>query len=215
MRLGLDVDGVMYNFTEAWLYAPTTLAYMRRNGIEFPEDPDFHKWDDWKRMGFTLEGFLETCEAGVDDEYIFRVGKPDEGVRDVVEALKDDGHTIHVITHRMFGKKSVQNTVEWFQEYEIPFDTITFAEDKTIVGVDLLLDDRDINYEQSLQQDIPCVLMDRDWNQHVKFAPRVSDWYEFHEYVQQMEIDLLRSEVEKHPGVLWVDLVERKSYDGK
>lgn len=194
MKLGLDVDGCMYDFVDSWLNAPTTLAYMERNGIPYPDDPTFHTWDDWERMGFDLEGFLSTCVEGVDAGHIFRYGEPFEGVLDVIAALREEGHTIHIITHRTFGKKSVQNTMDWFNEWEIPFDTFTFAEDKTIVGVDLLLDDRDKNYEQSVKEGIPCVLMDRDWNQHVRFAPRVSDWYEFHEYVTEMERDLLRSE---------------------
>lgn len=191
MKIGLDVDGCMYDFVEGWLNAPTTKLYMARNNIPFPEDPEFHTWDDWERMGFTLQGFLETCEAGVDDGYTFRVGKPYEGCVDVITALQEEGHTIHVITHRTFGKKSVSNTEGWLVEYGIPWDTITFAEDKTIVGVDLLLDDRDKNYEASVQQGIPCVLMSRDWNAHVQFAPRVADWYEFHEYVTEMEKSLL------------------------
>lgn len=195
MRLGLDIDGCMYDFVESWLYAPTTLAYMRKNGIPFPDDPHFHDWDDWKRMGFTLEGFLHTCQIGVDDEYIFRIGEPFEGVVDVITALQDEGHSIHVITHRTFGKKSITNTEAWLKQYEIPFDAITFAEDKTVVGVDLLLDDRDVNYEMSVKAGIPCVLMSRDWNAHVQFAPRVADWYEFHEYVTETERELLRSEV--------------------
>lgn len=194
MKLGIDVDGVMYDFVDSWLNAPTTIEYMMDKGIPYPDDPAFHTWDDWERMGFTLQGFLETCVRGVDDGVIFRYGAPFDGVVDVIEALRDEGHAIHIITHRTFGKKSVQNTMEWFNEYEIPFDTFTFAEDKTIVGVDLLLDDRDKNYEQSVKEGIPCVLMDRDWNQHVKFAPRVSDWYEFHEYVHEFEKGLLQLE---------------------
>lgn len=72
-------------------------------------------------------------------------------------------------------------------EHGIEFDTITFAEDKTIVGVDLLLDDRDVNYEVSIKEGIPCVLMDRDWNRHVIGAPRVKDWYDFYDYVNAFD----------------------------
>lgn len=193
MKLGLDVDGVMYGFTHSWITAPTTVAYMAKKGIPQPDDPEFHTWNDFERMGFTLEDFLTTVRLGVDDGYIFRVGEPFEGCVDVINALKDEGHTIHIITHRDWGEKTIVNTMDWFHEYQIPFDTFTFAEDKTIVGVDLLLDDRDKNYEESIKQGIPCVLMDRDWNQHVQFAPRVADWYEFYSYVAEFEKDQLAS----------------------
>lgn len=182
----------MYDFPRSWLSAPATRSWMERNGVPFPEDPDFHKWDDFQRMGFSSEDFAATCEAGVNEGHIFRVGEPFPGVRDVILALQEEGHTIHIITHRTWGKRSVQNTMEWFEEYDIPFNTITFAEDKTIVGVDLLLDDRDVNYYHSVKSGIPCVLMDRDWNAHVVEAPRVSDWDDFHEYVRGFDEDMTR-----------------------
>lgn len=183
----------MYGFTQSWITAPTTRAFLEAKGLPFPDDPEFHGWNDYERMGFSDEEFLHTVRLGVEDGHIFRVGEPFEGAVDVIQALKDEGHTIHIITHRDWGEKTIVNTMGWFYEYQIPFDTFTFAEDKTIVGVDLLLDDRDKNYEDSIKQGIPCVLMTRDWNQHVRFAPRVADWYEFHEYVGEFERDHLAS----------------------
>lgn len=185
MRIGVDCDGVMYPFTQSIYGWCDMIGFWEENGLERPGPG--HEWSNWngyRDLGITDDQFLTLCEEGVDAGYIFRYGEPYDDCVKVLRQLRDDGHTIHIITHRTFGKKSTHNTIDWLLDYNIEWDTITFAEDKTIVGVDLLVDDRDKNYWQSIEQGIPCVIMSRPWNSHVQDAPRVADWIEFYDYVQ-------------------------------
>jgi 5'(3')-deoxyribonucleotidase len=84
----------------------------------------------------------------------------------------------------MFGPNAVTNTMDWFRVWEMPYDTITFAKDKTVVAVDLLLDDMPENIEASIAAGIPAVIMERTWNSDKsRFYPSVSSWPEFREFV--------------------------------
>lgn len=188
MRLGLDLDGCVYDFTEVFFDYCDRSGAWERLGLERPTERTWKSWDGFLQFGMTPEQFVEVCNEGVDSGYIFRVGRPIDGAVEVITKLREEGHTIHIITHRTFGKKAVHNTCDWLDEVGIEFDTITFAEDKTIVGVDLLLDDRDKNFYDSWDQGIPCVLFSDEHNRHVDTLYRVSSWWEFYEYVNDLAL---------------------------
>ncbi|HRD16354.1 MAG TPA: hypothetical protein PK181_05975, partial [Methanothrix soehngenii] len=94
------------------------------------------------------------------------------------------GHTIHIITHRTFEGRGVHNTMDWLQKSGLEFDSITFSEDKTLVGVDLLLDDYEKNWKAAQDQGIECVLMSHSYNEHVTAATRVDGWVQFGQIVE-------------------------------
>ncbi|MGW8179000.1 MAG: 5' nucleotidase, NT5C type [bacterium] len=184
MKLGIDCDGVMHNFHKPFLKFLGMIGWFEERGLQ-PPGPDFSPshYSFYKEWGMTTEEFKEICDRGVDAGIIFAEGEPYEGCKETLDYLKSRGHSIHVITHRV-GKHSLHNTIDWLDEYEIPRDTLTFAEDKTIVGVDLLIDDFKGNWKASIQQGIPCVIMDRPWNSHLTSAVRVKGWKEFAMFVE-------------------------------
>ena len=183
LKLGIDCDGVMYDFIESFFGYLDEIDYWLERGLPAPTDRHFYKWDDYERFGFTGEQFMDLCIQGCNAEYIFRKGEPIPGSVETLTRLKDQGHTIHIITHRTFGDKPVHNTIDWLSEYGIEYDTITFAENKTIVGVDLLVDDRVKNYQDSWAQHIPCVLMTNSSNLGYSATFRVDDWEDYEETV--------------------------------
>lgn len=189
MKIGIDCDGVMYDFHTpflGWLYQ--TGWFEDRNIPRPPVSFEPQHWGFYKEWGMTEEEFHEQCNISVDYEHLFKVGEPIPGTKRVMDYLKNEGHSLHIITHRHFGERSTHNTVDWLAQYEIPFDTITFAQDKTIVGVDLLLDDYEGNWRSSIRQGIPCVLMDQPWNRHVTTARRVAGWEEFASMIDLAEV---------------------------
>ena len=184
LKLIIDLDGVVFNFTES-----LKLYLVEHCGRMDHELPDAKVWnffiDQW---GMTLEEFTDACDRGVDAGVIFRQGPAWPGAVEGINALKGDGHTIHVVTDRSFGQKSPQNTIEWLNENDIPFDSISFSPDKTIVQGDLLIEDRDRNYVAVEQaKSATPVLMTRPWNIDLVGARRVSDWPEFLLFVERWE----------------------------
>lgn len=184
MKVIVDLDGVVFNFTDS-----LRLYLVQHCGRMEHELPDAEVWnffmDQW---GMTLEEFTDHCNKGVDAGVIFRQGPAWPGSIEGVNALKSRGHSVHIVTDRSFGNLSPQNTIEWLKENGVPYDTITFSSDKTIVQADLLIEDRDKNYlaVEQAGNAVP-VLMTRPWNLDLVGARRVNDWSEFLEFVDRWE----------------------------
>lgn len=172
MKLGIDLDGVLFPFDQNFK------DYCLKIGENIPHDTKTESWDFFKEWGMSSERFIEICNQGVDDQFIFLEADPYPNSVEALQGLKNDGHTIHVITHRMFGSKSAHNTFDWLYKHDVPFESVTFAEDKTSVQVDLLLEDNVDNCRASIDAGIACVLYDRPWNQTDEFK-RVYRWRQY------------------------------------
>lgn len=182
MRLGIDLDGVLFPFDENFR------DYCVKVGLDVEPDAKAECWDFFKEWGITTEQFIELCNQGVDDGFIFLEADPYPYSVAVLEALYEEGHSVHIITHRMFGSKSAHNTFDWLFRHKVPFTSVTFAEDKTFAQMDVLLDDRIENYESSWVAGIPSLLFDRPWNAEHPTPFRIRDWEQFY-YVVQLMVD--------------------------
>ena len=181
MRLGIDLDGVVFPFAENFR------NYCWQVGAFIPENATIDKWDFFLDWGMSVQEFVRLCNEGVDEGYIFMREDPYPDAVETLRELMDEGHTVHIITHRMFGNnnKSMCNTALWLAEHDVPFTSVTFAEDKTFAQMDVLLDDRVENYWASVNAGIPALLFDRPWNEHDKDASRVFGWQEFAKWVDE------------------------------
>ena len=181
MRIGVDLDGVCYNFTNS-----LRKFLVEHKGVDARTLPETTCWDffsvDW---GLTLEEYLTYAAEGVDAEVVFLDGPAHTGCKSVLDTLHEDGHTIHIVTHRFFGQKSVSNTEKWLRREKIPFDTLTFAKDKTVVPVDIFIEDNVENAVALRDAGTECWIIDRPWNQHDPAGDdyRVLDWWEFGDVV--------------------------------
>jgi hypothetical protein len=138
MRIGVDLDGVLYNFT-----ASLSDYIGHAAGQWYPYRPscwEFYE-TDW---GMSLTEYLAWFEQGVDAGWIFAVGAPAKGSIEALHALKARGHTIHLITDRNVGEKAKVNTTLWLSAHGVPYDTLTFCNGNkaSLVNVDLAVDDR-------------------------------------------------------------------------
>lgn len=183
MRIGFDLDGVLYDF------AGSLRAYLvQYEGFTSDQLPDPTCWEfyevDW---GLSLKEYLEYCELGVNAGEVFSWGWPEAGAAGVIDLLRNDGHTIHIVTHRKFGRKSATNTELWLNQNNIRYDTLTFAADKTLVNVDIFIEDNVDNYLALQAAGVHAVLMDRPWNQHApEHAKKVHDLCEFRDYILRL-----------------------------
>lgn len=181
-RVGIDLDGVCYDFA----------ASLRRylwgwHRFEESACPEPTRWEFYEDWGLSLKDFLRMCHEGVDAGVIFTWGNPFPGVTEALSALRRAGHTLHVVTDRSFGSngRSEAATRSWLDRHRLPFDSITFTSDKTVVRADYFIDDKIENYDALHAAGVEVYLFDRPWNQangHPR--DRVSSFAEFVEKVK-------------------------------
>ena len=189
MRVGFDLDGVLYNFGDS------VKRYLEATGRQHIWKSGPNKkpyWDFYKDWGWTGEEFVKMCNDGADAGYIF-CGPARKGAPEMVRMVKDMGHTIVIITDRQFGSTpavSHRNTRTWLNEHGIPFDELHFSADKTIVPTDIFIEDKLENYDHLITAGTPCVLVNRPWNETDggDMRVRVDSAREYPAYVNMIDL---------------------------
>jgi hypothetical protein len=165
MRVGIDLDGVCFDF------AASLLRYALHKGYEFPEGFHAHgepkEWAFYEGWGLSLEDFLQMCHDGADAGFVFS-GPVRPGVKEAFDIIIGLGHEIIIITDRAFGttpEVSQQLTVEWLDFHELNYDELHFSGDKTVVPTDYFIEDKLSNYDALVAAGVDTFLVDRPWNQ--------------------------------------------------
>ena len=186
MRIGVDVDGVMYKWSK-------TARYMLREMLpgspytrEGPMGQEADRWDyikdnvapeHWKWL------WTEGVRLG-----LFRHGHIIKGAIEGVNALATDGHDVVIITHRP--KAAVTDTLQWLAFANFPLagvHILTDQQPKSTVPCDVYIDDKPENViDMATVSGVKLVaLYDAPWNQKFVLSPegwpikRVRSWKEF------------------------------------
>lgn len=188
MRIGVDLDGCVYGFVSA------LREYIRQTEgrTDLPQQTCWEFYEtDW---GYTPEAFRELCDAGVDAGVVFAYGEPIPGSVEVLRRLKERGHSIHIVTSRHFGSPGASERVtrEWLDRHQVPYDSLTFSHDKTIVPTDIFIDDYSANVAalraagveawMLLDQDCDCIREDQRDQPY-----QIDSWKEFEQKVLERE----------------------------
>lgn len=180
MRIGIDLDGVCYDF------AASFRRYLHEHQ-SFPSwwTPQATRWEFYEDWGFSLDEFLDFFHRGVDAGVIFTHGMPYANTREGFQRIKAAGHSIHIVTDRSMGKAgaSERATSAWLKAHDLPFDSLTFSADKTVVRLDAMVDDKPENYAALEAAGVNAYMLTRAWNQHVEGAQRVLDLLHFAEVI--------------------------------
>jgi 5'(3')-deoxyribonucleotidase len=176
MRIGVDLDGVCYDFQGS------LAAYLENAGLEYDTAIAPSRWEFYLDWGMTMEEFIKHCHDGVDAKFVFNVGKPLDSAESAIKNLRDMGHSVHIITDRSFGKIpaiSEDTTREWLNRHHIEYDSLTFSPDKTCVKTDVFIEDKLENYDALDAADVEVYLVNRPWNKRDDNRRRVKDIQEF------------------------------------
>lgn len=176
MRIGWDSDGVLYRFTKAYhLWINATL------GMSLDVESEAHTWD-WFLEWQTVEDFMRCMDESVDAGHLFWTGELYEPeIPQLIKELSNAGHTNHLVTHRFSGKTacSKQATESFYRNQGIEFDSITYSKDKTVVPVDVFIEDNLNNYDALEAAGIKAYLINRPYNVQKDSRRRVSSIKEF------------------------------------
>ncbi|WP_179276759.1 5' nucleotidase, NT5C type [Rhodococcus sp. RS1C4] len=196
-RIGIDLDGVFYDFGAAFR------SHLSAEGWDDASFSPQNTWYFYREWGITDQQFVGHCHDAANARTLWNHNQPNAEDLTHLRRLQKQGHTLHVITDRSFGRHpgiSHEATARWLAEANFPYDTLTFSRDKTVVRTELMIDDKLSNYDELEQSGCVPVLYDRPWNrdenlvsvdhfgdgQHLDLRRRrVSSIAEFAEFVNQ------------------------------
>jgi 5'-nucleotidase len=167
--LGVDLDGVCADYTEALREVVAT-----ERGIHPGELPEPRTWD-FAEWGLDRAGFERVHRRAVTHHRIFRTMPVVEGAAEALWRLSDAGIWIRIITHRLavnWGHAiAVSDTVEWLDTHAIPYRDLCFLGAKPQVEAHLYVDE--------------VVVFDAPYNRDLD-GPRAADWREVEHLVAEV-----------------------------
>ena len=174
--LGVDLDGVVGDFygmirkiAAEWLNKPLdSLTPEISYGLAEWDIDDFGGYDRLHRFAVTQRN-------------IFRDMDPIENAPAVLRKLSSQGIRIRIITHRLFLKfshrETITQTVDWLDNFDIPYWDICFMNDKGAVGAHVYIDDAPDNIISLRKLGCNTIIFSNSTNRGME-GPRADNWQE-------------------------------------
>ena len=186
MRVGFDLDGVWYDFRQA--HSNYEISRGNRGCTVSNCAPGWNYYEGW---GWTFDEWMASYVDAVDSGFLLRHGEP---LTDAVwssRQIAELGHTVHIVTDRSVGSDlgaSSRATAAWLADHGFVFHSLTFSKDKTVVPVDIFIEDRVQNADALTAAGVRCFLINRPWNEPTDDGRlRVDSLREFVAAVESME----------------------------
>lgn len=174
MRLGIDIDDVLFPWS--------TLAHKACEAAGITNGKTITQWAFHKDYGCTSEELWEVLHAAYRDGMLLN-SAPTRKAALALCRLRSAGHSVHLVTARGFEGPLAslvrQHTVEWLREWYIEHDSLTFAKDKTVMRLDVAIDDGVKNVVALESAGVPTYLVDTIHNQEFEHPRRVLSINEF------------------------------------
>ena len=180
---GVDLDGVVGDFYGAirniaaeWLNKPldaltTEVSFgLKEWGIE------------------EFGGYERLHRFAVTQRDIFRDMAPIEQAPAILRKLSNQGIRVRIITHRLFLKHShrstITQTVDWLDNFDIPYWDICFMNDKGAVGANVYIDDAPENITSLRKHGCKTIVFTNSTNRQMP-GPRADNWLEVENLVME------------------------------
>lgn len=181
MRLGIDLDGVVANFTKGWMG-----FYNDQFGTSFTVE-DSQRWHDLVDLThFHNIGEFWDWASDLEGHSIFWHLETFPGAVEALRNMNDQGHEIVIITTKP--AFAVADTHDWIGRHEIPTNEVHILEDKWTVECEVYLDDGPYNLPPLVEkrpESVVCRYV-RPWNDPVEGAVDVHDFVEFRGVVDRL-----------------------------
>lgn len=199
MRIGVDIDNVISTFNEELLE-----EYIKHNE-ELGYSNEINENADYITRGMFnwAEGEVEAFYRDNIERIVNKLSVKD-GAKEYIDKLKNDGHSIYIITGRDNGEHSdpYNNTKKWLDDNAIYYDKLILTNaykndehgksEKCIENnVDIMIDDSVHICRDCIDYGITTLLMDTPYNKQVNDIPRVHNWKEIYEYITEYKKEKL------------------------
>jgi 5'(3')-deoxyribonucleotidase len=185
MRLGIDLDGVVANFTKGWMH-----FYNDQHGTALVEE-DSRRWNDIVHLTHfdDMSEFWEWA-ADLDGRSLFWHLDPFPGAVEALVELHEEGHEIVVLTQKP--AYAVTDTHEWVERVGIPAEEVHVIDQKWAIECEVYLDDGPhiLPLLARHRPDATVCRYVRPWNDPVPGVLDVRDFDEFREVVSRLSASL-------------------------
>lgn len=156
MRIAIDIDSTLHHYWDI-----LSEISRRRFGIELPYEEQF----TWGITRLRADQLALCIEESHCDETIL-AGVPYQGAVDTVRAWAEQGHFIHITSHR--SSACTPATGRWLASLGLPFDDLCCSYDKVSrcieLDIELLIDDSPLNLGAALEHGIATATILHPWN---------------------------------------------------
>ncbi len=191
--IGIDLDEVLAEFLEGMC-----VFHNERFGTALSKS-DFFTYEFWKVWNCTKDEHIKRVHMFQETD-LFRNLRVCEGAAGGINALKDDGFELFVITSRH--KATERQTREWVQQnFPGAFKDVLFSNNFSLdnssslrkselcklVGASVLLEDQLGYAEDCAEKNIQVILFDKPWNKRdLDGVKRVFSWDEAAKEIKKM-----------------------------
>lgn len=184
MRLGIDLDGVVANFTEGWM------SFYNRQFDTNLVFADSQRWEDVIDLTHfeDMDQFWD-WSSDLDGRSIFWHLEPYPGAIEALRDLADQGHRVVILTQKP--SFAIADTHEWVARHGIPAAEIHIIDAKWAIDCDVYLDDGPHMIPRLVRHRpdrVVCRYV-RAWNDPVEGAVDVHDFDEFRDVVARLSGD--------------------------
>lgn len=159
MRIALDIDSTLHHYWDQF----SEIA-LKRFGVDAP----YENQRDWGIGALRPEQLKVVVAETHAPEYVL-AAVPYPGAVETVTRWVDEGHWIHVTSHRSAEAHEV--TGEWLRKVGIPHDDLHCSYDKISrcvdLSIDLLIDDSPVNIARALEVGITPATITHPWNEDI------------------------------------------------
>ena len=201
--IGIDVDGVLYDFVHAFRnYCSKRLA---RTDLPYPTT-----WVFYEEWGITKDTFDEWLEEATADSDLFNSQFPYHNSLEGWAKLRTMDVRLHIMTNR--APFAYKQTVEWLDNFGFTPDSLHFGDEKVVLETYVrdqgaAIDDYPKYYRDYENVDVKAFIRTQEWNKafagrHVAdllaFARAIEVHNEYHS-MEKLSVRLSPSVVTSNP----------------
>ena len=185
MRIAIDIDSTLHHYWNV-----LSDAALRRFGIDLPYEEQL----DWGITRLRPDQ-LRLCIEETHCDAVILAGEPYPDAVDTVRRWHDDGHFIHVTSHRDSAARDA--TEAWLRRIDVPFDELHCSFDKVgrciEIGIDLLIDDSPHNLTRAIEHGLTVATISHPWNRDLCDIEDVICGANWRELAERLEPVLART----------------------
>ena len=159
MKIAIDIDSTLHHYWDTF-----AAAAKRRFGVMLPYEHQV----TWEIAQLKPEQ-LKACIAETHCEQAVLEAEPYPGAVEVVTRWREQGHWIHITSHRATEAHEV--TARWLDRIGLPYDDLYCSYDKVSrareIGIELLVDDSPVNLQRAIDHGIVGATLVHPWNREL------------------------------------------------